>query len=183
MRGGVNCSTRTHLSITPGVWGENYYHDWFAPALISLVHRPHFRSFTDISFSFPHTVTLTCSWGYVEGVLLYRVPCDYSNAPVLTYQLTSTLWKPEYDSSLQESRRVIQVVKGWFHAVRYLSLDTTHACTFGIDRLVRQPQTGVNMLDVTHGVSILNVRNTHPIHLLLHTMVQLFLKGKGRNDK
>lgn len=36
------------------------------------------------------------------------------------------------------------------------------------------------MLDVAHRVTIFNVRNTHPIHLLLHTGVQLFLNKTER---
>ncbi|TNN62831.1 hypothetical protein EYF80_026906 [Liparis tanakae] len=36
------------------------------------------------------------------------------------------------------------------------------------------------MLDVTHGFSILNVGDPHPIHLLLHTGVQLLLREEGR---
>ncbi len=86
------------------------------------------------------------------------------------------------DYSYKKGETGDKVLKGevWFNAVRYLSLDSTHACTLSINSLVCQPQAGVNMLDVTHRVAILNVRNTHPIHLLLHTRVQLFLKETER---
>lgn len=78
----------------------------------------------------------------------------------------------------RKQRQVTKVLRDavLFNAVWYLSLDSAHSCTLGINSLVGEPQVGVNMLDVTHGVAILNVRNTHPIHLFLHTWVQLFLE-------
>ncbi len=63
--------------------------------------------------------------------------------------------------------------------LRYLSLYSTHASTLGVHSLVGEPQTRVNMLDVTHRVAVLDVRSTHSIHLLLHTRVQLFLRQRN----
>ena len=74
------------------------------------------------------------------------------------------------------------MVKWSLKGVRYLSLHSAHAHTLWIDSLVSEPKAGVNMLDVTHRVTILDVRCSHPIHLLLHTRIQLFLKDQtGEN--
>lgn len=64
----------------------------------------------------------------------------------------------------------------------YLSLDSAHSCTLCINGLVRQPQAGVDMLDVAHRVAIFNVRRAHPIHFLPHTRIQLFLTGNSREQ-
>jgi hypothetical protein len=57
----------------------------------------------------------------------------------------------------------------------YLPLHAAHSCTLSVHGLVGEPQTGVHVLDITHGVPILDIRNTHTIHLLLWPQVQLFL--------
>lgn len=61
----------------------------------------------------------------------------------------------------------------------HLPLHSTHAGTLSINSLVGEPQAGVHMLDVRHRVSILDVRRSHPIQLLPHTQIQLFLRIGG----
>lgn len=57
-------------------------------------------------------------------------------------------------------------------------MNSAHADTLGVGRLIGQPQVGVHMLDETHGVSVLDVREAHPIDFLLHTRVQLLLGSR-----
>lgn len=100
-----------------------------------------------------------------------------SSADVLICCCSSSWYTVTPTQTKQQRRADHHFLKGayWFSAVRYLPLHSTHACTLGINSLISEPQAGVNVLDVTHRVAIFDVRYTHPVYLLLHTGVQLFL--------
>lgn len=60
----------------------------------------------------------------------------------------------------------------------YLSLGYSHACRFGINSLIGEPETRVYMLDKTYGVSILDLWSSHAIKISLAS-VELFLQTKS----
>lgn len=69
----------------------------------------------------------------------------------------------------------IMFFKG-YSLTSHLSLNSAHASTLGIHRLVGEPEGGVYVLDVADRVAIFDVRSTHPFHLLPQAKVQLLLQ-------
>lgn len=57
----------------------------------------------------------------------------------------------------------------------YLSLSSSHACRFGINGLVGEPQPRVHMLDITNGVSILDLWDPHALWTQFRARVKLLL--------
>lgn len=64
----------------------------------------------------------------------------------------------------------------WKNTFYYLVLHPSQADKLGIDGLVGELQTRVHMLDVAHGVIILDHRGSHTINVLLWPTLQLLLK-------
>lgn len=65
----------------------------------------------------------------------------------------------------------------------HLPLDSTHACTLGIHRLVGEPEACVHMLDVANRVAIFNVRYAHAVHLFPQAEIELLLWLQCRGHK
>lgn len=59
----------------------------------------------------------------------------------------------------------------------YLSLSSSHACRCGISCLVGEPQPRIHMLNITNGVSVLDLRGPHAISISLCSSVKLLLKA------
>lgn len=58
----------------------------------------------------------------------------------------------------------------------YLSLSHGHACWLGISSLVSEPESRVYMLNITNGVSILDLWDPHAINTSLCASVRLLLQ-------
>lgn len=58
----------------------------------------------------------------------------------------------------------------------YHPLHSAHAGTLGVHGLIREPQTGVDVLDVTNRVSVFDIGDAHSIYFFFHPGIQFFLK-------
>lgn len=77
-----------------------------------------------------------------------------------------------------KSSSVFATVRSYLQAscrATHLPLDSTHACTLGVHRLVGEPETCVHMLYVANGVAIFNVGYAHAVHLFPRAEIELLL--------